>query len=226
VRNPGRTIPRSILFSVIAVAAIYIAINLSIIGVVSWREFAPLKEGETPKAVVSMMMERVWGGGVAKGLSWMVIWTAFGSIFCLLLGYSRIPYAAARDGNFFAAFGKLHPTKDFPHVSLVLITVIAVVCSYLDLMAVIDYLLITRIIVQFGGQTVGLMLLRKTQPQMERPYRMPLFPLPCIIALAGWTFVFFTYGRKAQLYGIGMLALGVAIYFVWSGLRKSEPKET
>ena len=155
VRNPGRTIPRSIIWSVIAVAAIYIAINLSIIGVVSWREFAPLKEGETPKAVVSMMMERVWGGGVARSLSWMVIWTAFGSIFCLLLGYSRIPYAAARDGNFFAAFGKLHATKDFPHVSLVFITVISVICSYLDLMAVIDYLLITRIIVQFGGQTVG-----------------------------------------------------------------------
>lgn len=226
VRDPGRTVPRSILWSVIAVAAIYIAINLSIIGVVSWREFAPIKADETPKAVVSMMMERVWGGGVAKGLSWMVIWTAFGSIFCLLLGYSRIPYAAARDGNFFPVFGKLHPTKDFPHVSLVLITAIAVVCSYLDLMSVIDYLLITRIVVQFGGQTIGLMLLRKNNRQMERPYRMPLYPLPCIVALAGWTFVFFTYDGKAQLYGMGMLALGVVVYSIWSRIRKEHAKQT
>lgn len=226
VRNPGRTIPRSIMWSVVAVAAIYISINLSIIGVVSWREFAPLKDNETPKAVVSMMMERVWGGNIAKGLSWMVIWTAFGSIFCLLLGYSRIPYAAARDGNFFVAFAKLHPTKDFPHVSLVFITVISVICSYFDLMSVIDYLLITRIIVQFGGQTVGLMRLRKTRSEMERPYRMPLSPLPCLLALAGWAFVFFTYDAKTQVYGLGMLALGMVVYWMWSGMRKVEAKES
>jgi amino acid transporter len=220
VRNPGRTIPRSILFSVLAVAAIYICINLSIIGVVSWREFAPLKEGETPKAVVSMMMERVWGGKVASVLSWMVIWTAFGSIFCLLLGYSRIPYAAARDGNFFSLFGKLHPTKDFPHVSVIFITAISVACSYLDLMQVIDALLVTRILVQFIGQTVGLMWLRKKRPEMERPYRVWAYPLPCIIALAGWAFVFFTYEGRLQLYGLAMLALGIVVFGMWSTLQK------
>jgi amino acid transporter len=223
VRNPARTIPRSVLFSVVAVAAIYICINLSIIGIVSWREFAPLKEGETPKAVVSMMMERVWGGKVAAVLSWMVIWTAFGSIFCLILGYSRIPYAAAGDGNFFSAFGKLHPSKDFPHVSLILIIVIAVVSGYFDLMAVIDTMLVTRIIVQFVGQTAGLMLLRKTRPDMERPYRMWAYPLPCIIALAGWAFVFVTYPRTIQLYGTGMLALGVVVYGFWRRFRPSQP---
>jgi amino acid transporter len=218
VRNPGRTIPRSVLFSVVAVAAIYICINLSIIGIVSWREFAPLKEGETPKAVVSMMMERVWGGKVASALSWMVIWTAFGSIFCLMLGYSRIPYAAARDGNFFSVFGKLHPTKDFPHVSLILIVAIAVISGYFDLMTVIDTMLVTRIIVQFVGQTVGLILLRNAEPDMERPYRMWAYPLPCIVALAGWAFVFVTYPPKIQLYGVGMLLMGVAAYGIWRRL--------
>jgi len=215
VRNPARTIPRSILWSVVAVAAIYICINLSIIGVVSWREFAPLKEGATPSAVVSMMMERVWGGKVASVLSWMVIWTALGSIFCLLLGYSRIPFAAARDGNFFAVFGKIHPTKDFPHVSLVLITLISVVCSYLPLMQVIDALLVTRIVVQFIGQTVGLVWLRKTKPEMERPYKMWAYPWPCIVALAGWVFVFATYEPRLQLYGTGMLAMGIVVYWMW-----------
>jgi amino acid transporter len=219
VRNPGQTIPRSILFSVMAVAAIYIAINLSINGVISWREFVPA-EG-APPALVAKMMERVWGSTTAKVLACMVVWTGIGSVFCLLLGYSRVPYAAAVDGNFFSVFAKLHPTKEFPHVSLVVITVIAVVCSFSEkLMAVIDYLLITRILVQFGGQTVGLILLRKTRPQMERPYRMPLYPAPCIIALAGWTFVFFTYDLKAQTYGVGMLALGLVVFFVWSALTK------
>jgi amino acid transporter len=226
VRNPGRTIPRSILFSVVAVAAIYICINLSIIGVVPWREFAPVQEGQAPKAVVSMMMERVWGGKVAMGLAWMVIWTAFGSIFCLMLGYSRIPFAAARDGNFFRVFGKLHPTKDFPHVSLVMIVVIAVVSGYFDLMNVIDTMLVTRILVQFVGQTVGLMLLRRTRPQMERPYRMWAYPLPCVVALAGWAFVFLTYPRMIQLYGIGMLALGVVAHAAWRKFREARNEGT
>jgi amino acid transporter len=188
---------------------------------VSWREFVPV--GQTPKPVVSMLMDRVWGSGIAVALTVMVIWTAFGSIFALLLGYSRIPYAAAVDGNFFSVFGKLHPTKDFPHVSLLLITGISVLCAYLPLMQVIDALLVTRIIVQFIGQTVALILLRKTHPNMERPYRMWAYPLPCIIALAGWAFVFFTYTGRVQLYGLGMLAVGILVYGIWSSLRKAPP---
>jgi amino acid transporter len=221
VRNPERTMVRSILISVVAVAAIYIGINLSIIGVVSWREFVPLTD--PPKPVVSMLMERVWGSGVATALTIMVIWTAFGSIFALLLGYSRIPYAAAVDGNFFSIFGKLHPTKDFPHVSLVFITLISVACAYLPLMPLIDAMLITRIIVQFIGQTVALILLRKHRPEMPRPYRMWLYPLPCIIALLGWAFVFFTYDNRVKLYGTGMLLLGVIAYRIWSRVRRPQP---
>jgi amino acid transporter len=216
VRNPERTMVRSILISVVAVAAIYIAINLSIIGVVSWREFVPLTD--PPKPVVSMLMERVWGSGVATALTVMVIWTAFGSIFALLLGYSRIPYAAAVDGNFFRVFGKLHPTKDFPHLSLLLITGISVACAYLPLMQVIDALLVTRILVQFMGQTVALILLRKNKPDMPRPYRMWFYPLPCIIALLGWIAVFITFKNHDKIYGVGMLVLGIIVFQIWSRL--------
>ena len=220
VRDPGRTMARSIMISVLAVAGIYIAINLSIIGVVPWREFVPA--GATPKPVVSMMMERIYGSGVANFLSVMVIWTAFGSIFALLLGYSRIPYAAAVDGNFFPVFGNLHPTKDFPHVSLILITVISVACAYLSLGQVIDALLVTRILVQFIGQTIALMWLRKIRPEMTRPYKMPLYPLPCFVALAGWAFVFLTYPNQIKLYGLGMLGLGVVAFLIWTRLRKRD----
>ncbi len=124
VKNPGRVIPRSIMISLVGVALIYMAINLSIIGVVPWREFVPAPGQplpDPPPPVVSMMIERVHGAGVAKVFTALVLWTAFGSCFALLLGYSRIPYAAAKDGNFFSVFGQLHPTKNFPHISLLLI---------------------------------------------------------------------------------------------------------
>lgn len=221
VRDPGRTMARSILISVFAVAAIYIGINFSIIGVVPWREF--VLDNDTPKAVVALMMERAWNHPTAIVLSWMVIWTAVGSIFALLLGYSRIPYAAAVDKNFFAIFAKLHPTKDFPHVSLVVITLISVLCSYLELAQVIDALLVTRILVQFIAQTVAVLYLRKSQPNLQRPYRMPALTITSSIALLGWAFVFFTYDWKTQLYGLAVLAVGVAVFLAWSKLSRRWP---
>ena len=125
VKDPGRVIPRSILISLVVVAALYILINLSIIGIVPWRSFVPA--GDPPAPVVSLMMEKIYGTNIAKLFTLMVLWTAFGSCFALLLGYSRIPYAAARDGNFFRVFARLHPTQNFPHVSLVVIGLLAVV---------------------------------------------------------------------------------------------------
>src|ERR1044072_1579518 len=101
VKDPGRVIPRSIIISVLAVAVIYFAINLSIIGVVPWREFVPADVRPDSQFVVSIFMERIYGRGVATLFTAMVLWTAFGSVFALLLGYSRIPYAAALDGYFF-----------------------------------------------------------------------------------------------------------------------------
>ena len=111
VRNPGHVIPRSIIISVFAVAVIYIAINLSIIGVVSWREFVPASANPQSDFIVSVFMERLYGTSVASVFTLLVLWTAFGSVFALLLGYSRIPYAAALDGTFFRVFGRLHPTS-------------------------------------------------------------------------------------------------------------------
>jgi amino acid transporter len=144
VQNPGKVIPRSILISVVAVAVIYIGINLSIIGVVPWREFVPAGDHPQSSFVVSTFMERIYGARVATLFTALVLWTAFGSVFALLLGYSRIPYAAAVDGTFFKAFAKLHPTKKFPHISLLMIGIISIACSTLSLGMVIDALITTR----------------------------------------------------------------------------------
>src|SRR5262249_33234536 len=142
--------------------------------------------------VVSIFMEKIYGGRVATLFTAMVLWTAFGSVFALLLGYSRIPYAAARDGYFFKVFGRLHPTKNFPHVSLLVIGLISIFCSFLSLGVVIDALITTRILVQFIGQIFAVMLLRRRAPDMRRPYSIWLYPAPNLIALVGWIFIFAT----------------------------------
>jgi amino acid transporter len=216
VKDPGRTIPRSIIISVIAVAIIYLAINLSIIGIVPWREVVPASEHPESGFVVSILMERIYGPKVATLFTAMVLWTAFGSVFALLLGYSRIPYAAALDGYFFKVFGRLHPTKRFPYVALIVLGVISIICSFFSLDVVIDALISTRILVQFIGQIFALVLLRRTAPDLRRPYKMWLYPIPSFVALIGWIFIFATTAWPVIVLGLGTLALGAVFFFVWS----------
>ena len=223
VENPGRVIPRSILISTLAVAAIYLAINLSIIGVVPWRDFVPAATHPQSNFIVSIFMERMYGPRVATIFTAMILWTAFGSVFALLLGYSRVPYAAAKDGYFFKVFARLHATEGFPWVSLVVLGVLSILAGFVSLGMVIDALITTRILVQFVGQIGALTLLRSRAPDMPRPYRMWLYPLPSLVALLGWIFVFATTPLPVIAFGLGALLLGVICFCAWSWKGKTWP---
>jgi len=216
VKDPGRVIPRSIVISTSAVAVIYLAVNLSIIGVVPWREFVPADATPNADFVVSIFMEKIYGPQVASLFTLMILWTAFGSVFALMLGYSRIPYAAAREGYFFKSFGRLHPTGGFPNVSLLVLGVISILSSFFSLSVVIDTLIATRIVVQFIGQIGAVVLLRRHAPAMARPFRIWLYPVPIVIAFVGWLFIFCTTGIRVMIFGLGVLALGVLCFLVWS----------
>ena len=105
---------KAIIISLVVVAVIYVGINLSINGVISWREFVPRTSIEIANFIGSIFVERLWGGTAAGCFTLLVVWTGIGSVFALLLGYSRIPYAAANDGTFFRVFGQVHPRGHFP----------------------------------------------------------------------------------------------------------------
>jgi amino acid transporter len=223
VKDPARVIPRSILISIVLVAVIYLAINFSVIGVVPWREFVPAGDHPDSRFIVSTFMERIYGRTVATLFTAAILWTALGSVFALLLGYSRIPYAAARDGYFFKAFARLHPTKLFPHVSLLIVGIVSIACSFFSLGLVIDALITTRILVQFMGQIGALALIRGRQTGRGTSYRMWLYPLPSLVALAGWIFLLATSDVRVILFGIGTLLAGVLAFGLWSWRVKQWP---
>ena len=223
VRDPGRVIPRSILLSTALVALIYIAINFSIIGVVPWRDFVPAESRPQSHFVVSVFMERIYGPGIAALFTAMILWTAFGSVFALLLGYSRVPYAAAKDGYFFRVFARLHESGGFPHVSLLVLGALSILGGFVALGTVIDALVTMRILVQFIGQIGAVTLLRRRAPDMPRPYRMWLYPLPSLIALLGWIFIFATTPPETIAFGLGALLLGLLCFGAWSWKGKKWP---
>ncbi len=224
VKEPGRTVPRAILSSLILVALIYVGINLSINGVISWREFVPAEgHPEIANYVGSVFVERLWGPTAAKIFTLLVVWTALGSVFALLLGYSRIPYAAALDGTFFRVFGRVHPRGKFPHVSLVLLGVLSIAASFRTLQEVIDTLIAARILIQFIGQIVALVLLRRLRPQLNRPYRVWLYPIPLLVAGVGWLWVFATTPVVIVGFALGALAAGSVGYLIWARVTSKWP---
>lgn len=223
-KDPGRTIPRAVLLSIAIVAVLYLALNASVLAVVGAPELMRAQSVGARQAMLATFMQMAYaptmGAGAASMLgkiaAVLVMVTAFGSVFSVLLGYSRIPYAAARDGNFPAVFGRLHPTKGFPYVSLLTLAGVACVCCFFSLGEVIAALVVVRIVTQFSLQHVGVMLLRKRRPEMERPFLMWMYPVPPIVALAGFAYIVFVRrGSAAELGIAGVVVLvGTGVFML------------
>jgi len=207
VREPERNIPRSIFLSIGGIAVLYLAMQTSILGVVPWQQ------AQASNFIVSTFIEMLYGPFWAKVATAMILWIAFASLFSVLLGYSRVPYAAAVDGNFFSVFGRLHPTRRFPHVSLLALGAAGFVFSLLfRLSEVISAVLAMRILVQFVGQAIGVIVLRRRWPAEKLPFKMWLFPLPAVLAILGWMAIFLSTGRKLTLAALGVMMLGVLAF--------------
>ncbi|MGA8730446.1 MAG: amino acid permease [Terracidiphilus sp.] len=220
VRDPDRTIPRAILFSVLFVSAFYVTMNLAALPAV--HDFAlHVSSGATAGTAVHLQLaaeiaQSAFGQWAGRLMAALIVWTAFASVFSLLLGYSRVPYAAARDGNYFRVLAAVHPKHGIPHRSLVALGLVASVFCFFSLQQVITMLVVTRILLQFFLQQVGVMVLRVQRPELERPFRIPLYPLPPLAAMAG--FVFILVNRSHALGGLavagGIACSGTLIYLV------------
>ncbi len=218
VRDPGRTIPRAILYSIALVACLYLLMNFAVLGALPIDRLLRSTGAAQPMAAV--LMRSVFAGRLGAiasvGVAVLIIWTAFASIVALLLGYSRAPFAAAREGNFFAPFARLHPRLGFPQVSLVVLGLIATAFCFFDLRTVIASLVAVRIVLQYGLQQTGVMVLRVRRPQLVRPFRMWVYPLPPLLALAGFCFLLFSRrGASRELLFALILAITGALLYAW-----------
>ncbi len=219
VRRPERTIPRAILLSVLFVSAFYVAMNMAALPSVrdAASHAAQAAAGAAPHLQLAAEIARSAFGRMAGQLmAALIVWTAFASVFSLLLGYSRVPYAAARDGNYFRVLAAVHPRHGIPHRSLVALGLVASAFCFFSLQQVITMLVITRILLQFFLQQAGVILLRIQRPELERPFRIPLYPLPPLLAMAG--FVFILVNRSHALEGLAVASCiavsGTLIYMV------------
>ncbi|MFL6464811.1 MAG: APC family permease [Bryobacteraceae bacterium] len=210
VKNPSRNIPRCILLSIVLLGFCYAAMSVSIIGVLPWREVAQ------SRAVVSDFVQRISGPGAARLMTILILVAAFGSVYSVLLGYSRVPYAAAIDGQFFSVFARVHRTKRFPSFSVLAMGIASAVACLLSLGALIKSLIVLQILTQFMAQCVGVILIRRYRPDIPRPFSMWLYPLPTAIALLGWIFILTSSGIPYVVAGLASVAFGFAVFLAWT----------
>ena len=225
IRDPGRNIPRAVLLSIVAVAGIYLVMNISILGVIPWRELSGTANSDARRFVIAAFMERLYGHRAGVLATALIMWTAFASVFSLLLGYSRVPFAAAKDGNYFKVFSRVHPKHRMPYVSLLIMGSVAALFCFLRLADVIAALVVIRIAIQFLAQIVGVIVFRIRRPDLKRPFKMWLYPFPALIALVGFLFVMFSRPNfmKEIKYAAILVLLGSIIFLVRSRRRREWP---
>jgi basic amino acid/polyamine antiporter, APA family len=225
ITQPERNIPRAVIYSILLVGVLYITMNISILGVVPWQELDQAAASEARFYVASIVLQRSFGNWAAMFGTFLIMWTAFASVFSLMLGYSRVPYAAAVDGNYFRKYARLHPRYHFPHISLLTLGVVATVFCLFRLADLIAALVVIRIMVQFLIQILGLLLLRARRPEFPRPFRMYLYPVPALLAMAGFLYVLVMRPgfMKEIRYAVVIIAVGLIIYMARSWRRSEWP---
>ena len=207
VKNPEKNIPRAIVFSIVLVAVLYFLMTVSIIGVVPWQEAMQSKH------VVSDFMELIYGAWAGRVFTVLILGAAFASVFALLLGYTRIPYAAAVDGKFFRIFARLHPTGRFTHVSVVILGVGSTFFCFFKLEEIIQILMVIQILVLNLAQIWAVTLIRR-RADIHRPFQMWFYPLPSLLAASIWLYILFTQEWKFIFLGAAVLAAGIGLYLL------------
>ncbi len=215
LRTPERTLPRSIVLSIVIVVVLYVVMSTVILGMVPWQE------AQQSRTIASLFIARTFadpasGRLAAIVMTALILFVTASSLYAVVLGYSRIPFAAARDGQFFAAFGRLHPEKRFPHVSLLTIGAVTLPFCFFSLGQLVSWLLQVQILLQFVWQCAAVILLRRYRPDIAKPFRMWLYPLPALISLALWIYVFASAPIEGMLFSAAFLAVAVGAFAIFN----------
>jgi len=217
MRDPGRTIPRSIVLSILGIMSLYFLLQIGVLGSI------PLDELKDATSVASTVLEQAWGSGTARVITVLIVVAAIGSVFAGLLGGSRVPYEAARDKVFLPVFGRLHPKLNLPTAGVLTMGAITIIGSLFTLTTIINAAVATLVIIQSLAQVAAIVVLRRRQPNLARPYRQWLYPVPTIIALLGWVYIYVSASWLSIGLSLGWIAIGVIAFLIYAKAESTWP---
>jgi APA family basic amino acid/polyamine antiporter len=209
--NPQRDLPRAIILSLVVITALYCAVALAAVGAMPWQAF----EG-SEAALSRVLTENVSGAIWPILLSIGAVVATASVVLTVLYGQTRILYAMSRDGLVPSIFAKLSPKTGVPFVNTVIVgCFIAVLAAFVSLGSLADVTSIGTLFA-FGLVNIAVIILRRTEPDRQRSFRVPFSPVTPLLGLAFCIYMMFSLGLPSWIAFIVWMVLGFVIYFGYS----------
>jgi amino acid transporter len=213
IHDPQRNVPRSIFAGLGVVLVVYLAVNVAYLYVL------PFSEVQQSNHVASDMVHAVLGPAAGGVIAVGVMLSAIGALNALVLSYARIAFAAAQDGLFFSALGRVHPRYRTPGNAILVQGLVASAFAFSgDYEHILSYFTFVEYLI-FSMAVAAVVVLRRREPLLPRPYRVWLYPLPPIVFLSVSTLYLLSLVAtrpKGTATGIILMLCGVPFYVMWS----------
>jgi APA family basic amino acid/polyamine antiporter len=223
VKDPSKTLPRSLLIGTAATFAIYLLVNVAYYTVLSADTIRA-----TPR-VAATAVEAALGPGAALSISLLITISILGAMNGIVLGAPRVNWAMAQDGLFFRSFARISPRFHTPVVATIAQGAWAAAFTLVGTFQQLFTSYVFTSWIFYGLAVAGVLILRRREPALARPYRCPLYPVTplfFIVATVGIVVSTFVASFRQATLGLGLIAIGVPLYFVFRALEGKSPAAT
>ena len=214
VKRPQKTIPRAIILSVLITAVIYILVSLSAVKILNWQE---LGASSAPLADVATKGLGL-GGGIT--LTAIALFATASTVLITLVAGARILYGMARDGSLPMLLSKVHSKTGTPWIAVIGIFVTSVVFAFVGDIVIVANIVVFAVVITFAMVNLAVILLRYVQPDVERPFKVPLnvgkFPILPLFGFAVTVYMAIQFEIEIILVGLGIIGAGAVFYAVYN----------
>ncbi|MBM3895500.1 MAG: amino acid permease [Thaumarchaeota archaeon] len=213
VRNPKRTLPRGIILAIIFTSLIYILVSLASIRILGWQD---LGESSAPLADVA---GRVLGDSGQKFLSGIALFATASTVLITLIAGARMLYGMSRDGSLPHLLGRIHFKTNTPWIAVVVIMVASIGFAFIGDIVLVANIVVFAVVITFAMINLSVIVLRYTEPDMERPFKAPLnigrFPVLALFGLIASIYMGLQFEIPVIGVGVGIIGAGVVFYFAY-----------
>ena len=220
VKKPKRTIPRAIILSVLISGIIYILVSLAVVRVVNWEELA------NSAAPLALVAERGLGSEAHIILSSIALFAITNTVLITLVAGSRIFYGMAKEKVFPSILGKIHFKTKTPWMAVIVIMITAISFTFIGDIVIVANITVFAIVITFAAVNLAVIVLRYTEPDIERKFRVPInigkFPILPLLGLVISVYMAFQFEIEVVLAGAGIIGVGIIFYILYNKRKKNE----
>lgn len=218
VKKPRKTLPRAIILSVLISGIIYILVSLAVVRVVNWEELA------NSAAPLALVAERGLGSEAHIILSSIALFAITNTVLITLVAGSRIFYGMAKEKVFPSILEKVHFKTKTPWIAVIVIMITAISFTFIGDIVIIANITVFAIVITFAAVNLAVIVLRYTEPDIERKFRVTInigkFPILPLLGLIVSGYMAFQFEIEVALVGVAIIGIGITFYVLKNKLKR------